>query len=269
MPLGRDKRSDKSHFVFFRDALRLLDRFALGDPLAVEDVVECGARNPRVMRDVAADSPRAGRQNMDRDAAGLQHALQFRLERMDVRNVLQDIRAENDIEIIVRERNNEAVVLDDRPYPIRFVIAGRDVDRRDAKTELAQFSRLPARPRADLEDLRAFAQVRGDSLELVLSYMGHVFDGIHVRYLRTRQPSETKGSGGYPNRFANILRRRLGGGKVEESPAPELEGNQQPQLGIAAAAAFVDAQELLDMVGIENAALAAPLRQQKIPDEAR
>src|SRR5262249_46279806 len=107
-------------------------------------------------------------------------ALQFGLERTDVRNVLQYIGAEDDIEIVVRERDMNSVVFDDRPDLIGFIVAGRDVDRRDAKTALAQLLRLPARPSTDLKDLRAFAQVRRDPLELVQSNIGQVFDGIHI-----------------------------------------------------------------------------------------
>src|ERR1044071_1221452 len=109
----------------------------------------------------------------------LEHIPHVRLEHADMRYMLQNIGAEDNVKIIVRERNMLAVVFNDRPDLIRFIKAGGNVDRRDAHAALAQFLGLPARAGADFKNFVAFAQVGRDSIELVQSNIGQMCGGIH------------------------------------------------------------------------------------------
>src|SRR5882762_8649641 len=54
---------------------------------------------------------------------------------------------------------------------------------------------------------------------------------------------------------------------IKEGPAPELEGNERPQVKVEIAPAVVSPHELLDVGRVEDPAPPAPLREEQVADE--
>lgn len=64
---------------------------------------------------------------MNRQAAGPQDALDFRLIDFDMRDMFQHIGAEYHIDAMIRQRNMSAVVGDHRPFADSFISAAFDI----------------------------------------------------------------------------------------------------------------------------------------------
>ncbi len=89
------------------------------------EYLPCPQQHPRIMRERGPPPPRRGGQYMDGHAIRPKHPMHLPKQRGDIRNMLEYIRTEDDIEYAIRQGQCTTVVIDHREYPLAGIVAGR------------------------------------------------------------------------------------------------------------------------------------------------
>ena len=100
---------------------------------------------------------------METAPAWRQHASDFGVHARKIRNVLQHVRRENDVDAGIGQRDRPAIVIRDGEDALRCIVRVGDLNRGDVETSALEFQGLLARPRSQVENARP-RRKEGDNL---------------------------------------------------------------------------------------------------------
>ena len=116
-----------------------------------------------VRRQRGPKPPGVGRKDVETAPARRQHASDFGMHARKIRNVLQHVRRENDVDAGIGQGDRPAIVIRDGEDALRCIVRVGDLNRGNVETSALEFQGLLAGPRSQVENARP-RRKEGDNL---------------------------------------------------------------------------------------------------------